>query len=99
MIRLVLPLLTVLACATMVYPQAKSDKPAKAKREALPTDVPDTMKAETNITYGKTAEQELKMDVYRPKEGGDNLPACVLVHGGGWTGGDKERFTPLGGGW
>jgi acetyl esterase/lipase len=69
--------------------------PAKAKREPLPSAVPDSLKAEENITYGKTTEQELKMDVYRPKEGGESLPACVLVHGGGWTGGDKEKFTPL----
>lgn len=67
----------------------------KAKREPLPTDVPETLKAELNLTYGRTPEQELKLDVYRPKSGGDKLPACVLVHGGGWTGGDKERFTAL----
>lgn len=67
----------------------------KAKREPLPTEVPDTLKAELNITYGKTPEQELKLDVYRPKAGGDSLPACVLVHGGGWMKGDKEKFTPL----
>ncbi len=67
----------------------------KAKREPLPTDVPDTLKEELNVTYGKTPEQELKLDVYRPKAGGDKLPACVLVHGGGWMAGDKERFTPL----
>jgi acetyl esterase/lipase len=66
----------------------------KAKREPLPTDVPDTLTAELNITYGKTPEQELKLDIYRPKND-TVLPACVLVHGGGWTGGDKERFTPL----
>ena len=35
------------------------------------------------------------MDVYRPKSGGDKMPACVLVHGGGWVAGDKERFAPL----
>ena len=35
------------------------------------------------------------MDVYRPKAGGVRLPACVLVHGGGWVKGDKEKFTPL----
>jgi len=67
----------------------------KAKREPLPTAVPDTLSAEINITYGKTPEQELKLDVYRPKAGGDRLPACVLVHGGGWMKGDKEKFTPL----
>jgi acetyl esterase/lipase len=57
--------------------------------------IPDSLKAELNITYGKTPEQELKMDVYRPKDGGNKLPACVLVHGGGWVKGDKEKFTPL----
>jgi acetyl esterase/lipase len=74
---------------------AKSAKAKAPKREPLPTDLPDTLKAELNLTYGKTPEQELKLDVYRPKDGGDSLPACILVHGGGWTGGDKERFTPL----
>ncbi len=66
-----------------------------ATREPLPSIPPDTLKAELNIEYGKTPEQVLKMDVYRPKAGGEKLPACVLVHGGGWTGGDKEKFTPL----
>ncbi|HEY3900092.1 MAG TPA: alpha/beta hydrolase [Chthoniobacter sp.] len=65
------------------------------KAPAPPPAIPDSLKAELNITYGHPPEQELKMDVYRPKEGGDKLPACVLVHGGAWIEGDKERFTPL----
>jgi gluconolactonase len=73
-------------------PPSSAAKPAK--REPLPTAVPDTLKAELNLTYGKTPEQELKLDLYRPKEA-INLPACVLVHGGGWMKGDKEKFTPL----
>lgn len=65
-----------------------------AQREPLPSDPPETVKAELDLTYGTTAEQELKLDVYRPKSDA-RLPACVLVHGGGWVGGDKERFRPL----
>lgn len=65
-----------------------------AQREPLPSDPPETVKAELDLTYGTTAEQELKLDVYRPKTDAV-LPACVLVHGGGWVGGDKERFRPL----
>jgi len=65
-----------------------------AQREPLPSDPPESVKAELDLTYGTTAEQELKLDVYRPKSEAV-LPACVLVHGGGWTGGDKERFRPL----
>ena len=66
-----------------------------AKAAPLSEEPPDSVKAELDITYGKTPEQELKLDVYRPKAGGDKLPACVLVHGGGWTGGNKEKFRPL----
>jgi len=66
-----------------------------AQRTPLPTAPPESVRAELDITYGKTPEQELKLDVYRPKAGGDRLPACVLVHGGGWVKGDKERFRPL----
>lgn len=66
----------------------------QTRREPLPSDPPDTVKAELDLTYGTTAEQELKLDVYRPKSEAV-LPACVIVHGGGWTGGDKERFRPL----
>ncbi len=68
---------------------------ALAQRVATPTEVPAPLKAEFDIVYGKTPEQELKLDVYRPKND-TVLPACVLVHGGGWTGGDKERFRALG---
>ena len=68
---------------------------AFSQRTPLPAEPPDSVKAELDITYAKTPEQELKLDVYRPKSGGDKLPACVLVHGGGWTGGNKEKFRPL----
>jgi acetyl esterase/lipase len=87
--RLLLPLLTLAALSTLSLAQTpkKASKPAPV--------VPDTLKAEENIVYGHTPEQELKMDVYRPKSGGDKMPACVLVHGGGWVNGDKEKFTPL----
>lgn len=68
---------------------------AFAQRVTAPAEVPDTLKAEFDLVYGKTPEQELKLDIYRPKTDAV-LPACVLVHGGGWIGGDKERFRALG---
>ncbi len=83
-------LLTSLTLSATAFSQA-----APAKTAPLPTDPPDTLKAELDITYGRTPEQELKLDVYRPKAGGASLPACILVHGGGWVKGDKEKFRPL----
>lgn len=68
---------------------------ALAQRVSAPAKPPATLKAEFDLMYGKTPEQELKLDIYRPKSD-SVLPACVLVHGGGWIGGDKERFRALG---
>lgn len=93
MTRSTFSLLTALALSGAAFSQATPAK--KAKAEPLSAKVPETLTAEVNLTYGKTPEQELKMDVYRPKTAKDPLPACVLVHGGGWMKGDKEKFTPL----
>ena len=68
---------------------------ALAQRVSTPAEAPATLKTEFDLVYGKTPEQELKLDIYRPKSDAV-LPACVLVHGGGWIGGDKERFRALG---
>jgi acetyl esterase/lipase len=81
---------TALLIAALTFTTA-----APAQRVPPPAEAPATLKAEFDLTYGKTPEQELKLDVYRPKSDAV-LPACVLVHGGGWTGGDKERFRALG---
>lgn len=53
---------------------------------------PDTIVRYDDILYG-TNEKWQKLDVYRPKEAGDDkLPVIVSVHGGGWVYGDKERY-------
>ena len=88
--------LSVLLALLVFAPSLSWGQPQQPlKREALPSEVPESVSAELDVTYGKTPEQELKLDLYRPKAGGDKLPACVLVHGGGWVKGDKERFRPL----
>lgn len=79
--------LTALCLATSAIAQSTAGQ--------LPSTPPESLSVELNITYGKTPEQELKLDIYRPKAAAELLPACVLVHGGGWLNGDKEKFTPL----
>ncbi|MBI5768715.1 MAG: alpha/beta hydrolase [Verrucomicrobia bacterium] len=43
----------------------------------------------TDIEYGTAGGERLKLDAYVP-EGAGPFPAVILVHGGGWTGGDKS---------
>ena len=42
-----------------------------------------------DIEYARVADESLKLDVYVP-EGAGPFPAVILVHGGGWTSGDKS---------
>jgi acetyl esterase/lipase len=44
-----------------------------------------------NITYGKTDDTELKLDLARP-EGDGPFPAIVFIHGGGWSQGSRQGY-------
>lgn len=46
---------------------------------------------EDNITYGKAGDTELKLDLARP-EGSGPFPAIVFIHGGGWSGGNRQGY-------
>ena len=52
-----------------------------------------------DLTYGTAAGEELKLDLSVP-EGPGPFPVCILVHGGGFEKGDKQKqpkhwFAPL----
>ncbi|HWA24740.1 MAG TPA: alpha/beta hydrolase [Lacunisphaera sp.] len=44
---------------------------------------------QTGIEYGTAGGESLKLDAYVP-DGPGPFPAVILVHGGGWTAGDKS---------
>ena len=43
-----------------------------------------------NITYLRAGGQDLKLDVYEPRDAGAPTPTLIYMHGGGWTNGSKE---------
>ncbi|MBV9864272.1 MAG: alpha/beta hydrolase [Abitibacteriaceae bacterium] len=51
---------------------------------------------ENDVSYGEAGGQKLLLDVYRPGGEAKTRPAVILVHGGGWSGGDKRDFEPYG---
>ena len=55
---------------------------------------PETVIRFDDIAYGPDPMHVL--DVYRPKDAEGDLPVFVLVHGGGWVYGDKERYQYYG---
>ncbi len=51
---------------------------------------------EKNITYCKTPQRELKMDVFFPNEKSKTKRTAILfIHGGGWRSGNKTMHHPL----
>ena len=53
---------------------------------------PDEIKRYDNISYGSHPEWNL-LDVYRPKKmKNESLPVIMIIHGGAWVYGDKERY-------
>lgn len=53
------------------------------------------IKIEQNLIFGKTDKEYLTADVYHPGEG-ENLPAVILIHGGGYRSGSKEMYSEWG---
>lgn len=47
------------------------------------------------ITYCKTAERNLLLDVFYPSKNYGKRPAILIIHGGGWRTGDRSQHYPL----
>lgn len=48
---------------------------------------------ELNITYGSDVNQ--KFDLYLPANRNSSTKIIILVHGGGWSAGDKSEMNPI----
>ena len=51
---------------------------------------PFTYGVSANVTYNVASGQELKLDVYRPRDAVAPVPVAMYIHGGGWVAGSKE---------
>ncbi|CEK15284.1 esterase/lipase [Chthonomonas calidirosea] len=69
---------------------------SKPAVQALPQTVSDDVTVQKNVPYGEVDGVKLLMDVYLPKTASGKHPGIVLVHGGGWVGGDKVFYANIG---
>jgi acetyl esterase/lipase len=63
---------------------ADSESPAAAPA------LPEGARTQLNIAYTRNGSERQMLDLYLPAMG-TNLPLIVWIHGGGWTGGNKEK--------
>lgn len=63
---------------------------------AAAAEPPATVAFERDVVYGKAGETELTLSLSRPKNpGAAKLPCVVIIHGGGWGGGNKQQHDEL----
>jgi acetyl esterase/lipase len=51
---------------------------------------------EYDVVFGTGGGRDLKCNVYTPPQPGPERPAILLVHGGGWTSGDRSQLHGYG---
>jgi acetyl esterase/lipase len=97
-------LLAIAVVVVAVIPPAQSIRLAAQRHAALDlarylASSPDTAPARPSATlaYATVEGRALALDVYRPAATG-RVPAVVIVHGGGWSAGDKGE-APLASAW
>jgi acetyl esterase/lipase len=65
--------------------------PAHNSVSPVPAAPPGTVPVheEIDVTYGTASGEQLKLDLYAPKDRPGPFPAVVVIHGGGWNTGTK----------
>ena len=56
--------------------------------------LPENIKEFKNIEFARNGDKPVLLDLYQP-ESDKRLPVIILVHGGGWANGSKDKFTPM----
>lgn len=59
------------------------------------TAIPEGVELHANVVYSKVGDRKLLLDIARPKGEEKNRPAILVVHGGGWLNGYKDKFRAL----
>ena len=55
-------------------------------------EIVDRLDSMLDVMFARYGDRTLEMDIYRPKDSWETLPAIVCIHGGGWNKGGKIHF-------
>lgn len=78
-----------------LLPAAAFGQPAPIKAETVKPLTGDEVDQQLDLVYARYGARAMKLDLFRPKDATEPLPAVLIVHGGGWLKGDKTRFRAL----
>jgi sugar lactone lactonase YvrE/dienelactone hydrolase len=74
-------------------PASAEDQPEREGRPS--TAIPKGVTADLDVVYAQHGNRRMLADVFRPAKADGNLPAVLVVHGGGWLNGDRMKFRAL----
>ena len=57
-------------------------------------ELPENFIEEKNVVYKSLKNRKLHLDIFHTKDG-KKYPAVLLIHGGGWSSGDKSLLVPM----
>jgi acetyl esterase/lipase len=66
-----------------------------ARAQEKPGATPAKLTTELDVVFAKAGGMELKLDLVRPAEAAELVPALLVIHGGAWRGGNKADVRPL----
>lgn len=72
-----------------------AQQPARPAPVKLATDLVASLEAHPGLTYATYGERTLQLDLYRPMNSAQPLPAILCIHGGGWFKGERGSMTHL----
>ncbi len=77
----------------LFFINCSNEEPVETSKKNIDVSDTDRSYEEFDISYGNDPKQ--KIDLYLPAKRTSNTKIIILIHGGGWSGGDKEEMTPI----
>lgn len=72
--------------------QEPKAKPAPTK---LAPEVTAALEAHPGLVYASYGQREMQLDLWKPKNAEQPLPAIICIHGGGWFKGERSSMANL----
>ena len=82
---ILLPLLAITAFA-------QQPKPAPTK---LASQITASLEGHAGLVYARYGQREMQLDLWKPKNAPQPLPAIICIHGGGWYKGERSSMANL----
>jgi len=88
-------LAAVLHLSPSFQSQAQEAGPLVLERTKVPDEVRARIENHPGLVYAKYGDREMHLDLYRPNNADEKLPAVVCIHGGGWQKGERRNHAHI----